>query len=173
MLIERRQLAEIIAQEVRLRLRELAEAGEDSEGGDGAKRKRPRKPTTADAEDSPSPKGKMPTGPRADPDADPEQAAPDGPPSDEDDGDDGGEDISDDEGIDQGGNAGEESSGAVNNDLAGKTIQAITIEPQSQILPGAKEVVLSFRETSDSLRIIVTATGLVKFFLGGQLHDIP
>lgn len=170
MFIERRQLAEIIAQEVRLRLRELTEAGDDSEGGDGAKRKRPRKPTTADAEDSPSPKGKVPAGPRADPDADPEQAAPDGPPEEDDGGD---VDLSDDEGIDQGGNAGEDPSGAVNNEVSGKIIQAVTIEPQSKVLPGAKEVVVSFNDSTDALRILITATGQVKFFWRGHLHDIP
>ena len=64
MFIDRKQLAEIIAQEVRNRLTELAEA--ESEGGDGSgKRKRPKKPSTADAEDSPSPRGEPPPGPGA------------------------------------------------------------------------------------------------------------
>lgn len=166
MFIERRQLAEIIAQEVRLRLRELTEAGENTEGGDdNGGRKRPKKPKTADAEDSPSPKGKVPTGPRADADADPDQAAPDDMGAED--------DPSDDEGIDQGGNAGEDPSGAINNEVSGKIIQAVTIEPQSKILPGAKEVVVSFNDSTDALRILVTATGQVKFFWRGQLHDIP
>lgn len=164
MFIERRQLAEIIAQEVRLRLRELTEARGDTEGGDdNGGRKRPKKPTTADAEDSPSPRGKVPTGPRADADAETEVSPDD---ADED-------DQSDDEVIDQGGNAGEDPSGAVNNEISGKIVQAITIEPQSKVLPGAKEVVMSFNDTTDSLRILITATGQVKFFWRGSLHDVP
>lgn len=137
-----------------MRLRELAE--DEKSGG-----RKSKKPTTADAEASPSPKGDVPAGPRADADAEgDDDQAPD-------------EDISDDEGIDQGGNSGEDPSGAVNNEVSGKIVQAITIEPQSKVLPGAKEVVLSFNDSTDALRILVTATGQVKFFWRGQLHDIP
>lgn len=155
MFIERKQLVRIIAQEVRSRIRELAEASDDE--GDG--KKLPKKPRTADAEDSPSPKGNVPTGPRADSNIESEPAEDD--------------DTSDDEGIDSAGNAGEEPSGAVNNEVSGKTVQAVTIEPQSKILPGAKEVIISFTESTDALRVIVTATGQVKFFWRNSLHDIP
>ena len=157
MLIERSQLAEIIATEVRRRLRELAEESDDSKG----KGRRPKKPTTTDAEDSPSPKGEVTSGPRAA--SDDLGDAPESPD----------QDVSDDEGIDQGGNSGEEPSGAVNNEVSGKSIQALTIEPQSKILPGAKEVVISFNDSTDSLRILVTAAGQVKFFWRNQLHDLP
>lgn len=156
MFINREKLTEIIAQEIRNRLRELAEAADDSKGDD-AKSKRPRKPTTADAEDSPSPKGEGPPGPQVDPETDPGLNA----------------DPSDDEGIDAAGNAGEEPSGAVNNEISGKVVQAITIEPQSKVLPGAKEIVISFNDSTDALRILVTATGQAKFFWRNQLHDVP
>ncbi len=172
MFIDRKQLAEIIAQEVRARLRELTEAGDDTEGGDGSgKRKRPRKPSTADAIDSPSPRGPGPEGPRVnddDLDDDPGPSA-DGPNPGQDDG----SEEDDSDAIDADGDAGEDPSGAVNNEVSGKIIQAITIEPESKILPGAKEILLSFSDTTDGLRILVTATGQVKFFWRGQLHDLP
>lgn len=75
--------------------------------------------------------------------------------------------------IDAGGDAAEEPSGAINDEVSGKTVQAVTIEPKSKVLPGAKEVVLAFNESTDALRILVTPTGAVKFFWRGQLHDLP
>lgn len=79
----------------------------------------------------------------------------------------------DDEAIDTSGESGKNPSGAVNNDVSGKTIQAITIEPKSKILPGAKEIIISFGETTDPLRILATPTGAVKFYWRGGLHDLP
>lgn len=165
MVIKRQKLAEMIAEEVRRRLRELA----DDDG-----RPRPRKPATASADQEDPPRGPGPGGPDAalgSPDAsrpeggegsedDPAGPAVDG-------------DQPDPEAIDPDGTGGEEGSGAVNDYLSGKTVQAISIEPESKVLPGAKEVIVSFNETTDALRILVTTTGQVKFFLRGQLHDIP
>lgn len=84
-----------------------------------------------------------------------------------------GEGADDAQAVDQEGKSGEEPSGAVNNETAGKTIQAITIEPESEQLPGAKEIVITFDETTEPLRMLVTPTGEVKFLWRGQLHDIP
>lgn len=78
-----------------------------------------------------------------------------------------------DDAVDADGDGGEEPSGAVNDEIEGKTVQAVTIEPESQVLPGAKEVVVSFNETTDPLRILVTPTGETKFFWRGQIHDLP
>lgn len=161
MFIRRQQLSEIIAEEVRSRLRELAEADDESEGGENGKRKPGKKPKTADALDSPSPKGSTPGGPSVDPNADPDE--PPGDPSSED----------EDDAIDADGDAGEDPSGAVNNEVAGKVVQAVTIEPNSKVLPGAKEVVISFSDSTDALRILVTATGQVKFFWRNSIHDLP
>jgi len=77
------------------------------------------------------------------------------------------------EAIDSGGHAGEDPSGAINNEISGKTVQSITIEPKSKILPGSKEVTLTFGDTTDTLRILITPTGNVKFFWRGQLADLP
>jgi hypothetical protein len=84
-----------------------------------------------------------------------------------------GEGEDDAEAIDASGNAGENPSGAVNNEISGKTVQAITIEPRSKVLPGSREVIMTFNESTDALRILVTPTGQIKFFWRGQLHDIP
>lgn len=75
--------------------------------------------------------------------------------------------------VDAAGDAGEDPSGAVNDDVSGKTVQAITIDPKSKVLPGAKEVVVAFNESTDTLRILVTPTGMVKFFWKNSLHDLP
>lgn len=182
MFINRRQLAEIITQEVRNRLIELAEA--ESEGGDGSgKRKRPKKPSTADAEDSPSPRGEPPPGPGAErPEDESEPDEPEGDPEGSDDnasGDAAGASDDAEDALDPEGDAAEDPTGAVNNEIAGKVIQAVTIEPQSKILPGAKEVVITFGDSSDALRILISKAGHdeegppVKFFWRGHLHDLP
>lgn len=165
----------MIAAEVRRRLRELVEA-DDEEGGE-KKSKKPRKPETADADQSPSPKGPVPVGPRAttgSPDMAPDEDT-DGPSVDGDQPDPEADHSDEDEtdAVDVDGDAGAEESGAINDEVSGKTVQAVTIEPKSKVLPGAKEVVMAFNESTDTLRILVTPTGQVKFFWRGQLHDIP
>lgn len=189
MRITRRELTEMVAAEVRYRLHELA-SGEDADkkGGDG--KKKSRKPQTADAIDSPSPRpgdGKnpkatnnaiSPTGssPDLDQEEDPDGSAVDGEQPDPDaaeQADDEEEEQNADDAIDPEGDSGEEPSGAVNDEVSGKTVQAITIEPESEVLLGSKEIVLAFNESTDVLRICVTQTGEVKFFWRGQLHDLP
>lgn len=164
--ISRKRLAEIVAESVQRRLRELYEASDD-EG-------RSKKPSVASADEDEPPDAGGPSSPDAtvgspdvgfpegaqEPDEDPDGPAVDG-------------SAPDPEAIDQDGDAGEDPSGAVSDDMSGKTIQALSIEPRSQVLPGAKEVLLTFNETTDALRILVTGTGEVKFFWKGQLYDIP
>lgn len=148
---------------------------------DGEKKKTPKKPETADANaDSKSdPKATPGAGSKRQKDAMPVGTNPadtdgmddsDPGPMDPEEADDADEDEAD--ALDQDG-SGAEPTGAVNSELSGKTVQAITIEPKSKVLPGAKEVILTFNETTDSLRILVTGTGQVKFFYRGQLHDLP
>lgn len=77
-----------------------------------------------------------------------------------------------------GAEAGEEEpeatpGGDVNKEVAGKTVQSVTLEPKSKILPGAKEVRLGFNETTDALIVLVTSTGQIKFSYRGQLFDLP
>lgn len=59
----------------------------------------------------------------------------------------------------------------ISDELEGKTIQSVTMEPKSKILPGAMEIVLSFKETADPLRVLVTKSGGVKFHFKGALHN--
>lgn len=67
----------------------------------------------------------------------------------------------------------ENPSSGINDELAGKTVQSISIEAKSKLLPGAKEVVISFNETTDPLKILITNSGLIKFYYRGQISDIP
>lgn len=161
--ITREELSAIIVSEVRRRLRELVEAsGEDdsTRKPKQSKGKQGKVPTTTSADQESDPAGPAVDGDRPDPEAE-DETTNDRPESD------------DTAAIDADGDAGEEPSGAVNDEVSGKTVQAVTIEAQSKILPGAKEVVLAFNETTDPLRILVTPTGMVKFFWRGQLHDLP
>ena len=60
--------------------------------------------------------------------------------------------------------------GTVAADLEGKTIESIALEEDSKIMPGAMEVVVTFRESDDALRLLITKTGRVKIFYKG-LHN--
>ncbi len=164
MKLTRRNLAEIVAKEVRARLYELRNGNEEDDepkakGGD------PKKPSVQDAEQGQpplQPADKAPDSPIPD-------AAIDGDAEDDEEE----AEEEEDDALDDEGDASEEPSGAVNDEISGKTVQAITIEPKSKVLPGSKEVILAFNESTDTLRILVTSTGQVKFFWRGQLHDIP
>lgn len=62
------------------------------------------------------------------------------------------------------------TGGKIADELTGKTVQSITMEPKSKLLPGAQEIVLTFKETPDPLKILVTKQGQVKFHFRG-LHN--
>jgi len=169
--ISRKRLAEIVAEEVRRRLRELVEAGEEDDEVPVKK----RKPGVASADQDEPPDAGNPESPDAtvgspdvgasspeggqEPDADPDGPAVDG-------------NSPDPDALDKDGDAGEDPSGAVSDEVSGKTVQAISINPKSEHLPGAKEVVITFNETTDSLVILVISDE-VKFLWKNQLHDIP
>ena len=166
MRITQRRLTEIIESEVAAALREADEP-----------KKKKGKVTTAAADDEPTELETPPGGDGDEPIANTppiegglnkQQAA-----GDEKDAEEKGEEDEEDA-VDPEGDASEVPSGAVNNEVSGKTVQSITIEPKSELLKGAaKEVVISFNESTDPLRIIVTPTGQVKFAWRGQLHDLP
>lgn len=73
------------------------------------------------------------------------------------------QDVSGDEDVGPG-------EGTVAAELSGKTIESVTLDEESKILPGATEVVLTFREGEDALRLLVTKTGKFKIFYKG-LHN--
>lgn len=62
------------------------------------------------------------------------------------------------------------TGGKIADEIAGKTIQSISMEPKSKLLPGAMEIALTFREIPDPLKILITKTGQVKFHFKG-LHN--
>jgi hypothetical protein len=69
--------------------------------------------------------------------------------------------------------AGEEPEadpGSVAAEMQGKTIEAIEELPESDSVPGARELVMSFQGEEDKLRVIITPSGEVKYFWKG-LHD--
>jgi hypothetical protein len=62
------------------------------------------------------------------------------------------------------------SGGKISQELVGKSIQSITTDPKSKLMPGAQEIVITFNEVTDPLRILVGKTGMVKFYFKG-LHN--
>jgi len=73
--------------------------------------------------------------------------------------------------------AGEEDAedvtgGKIADEISGKTIQSVTMEPKSKTLPGAQEIVLTFKEIPDPLKILITKTGQVKFFFRGIHNEL-
>ena len=179
--ITRSQLAQVIAEEVRLRLQELHEfvleaedddQPEEEPKGGGKKSKGPSKHDVVSADgEEPADNGEH-GGPEANTGS-PDASTPD---SDEDDAHTGPAvdgDEPDPEAIDPKGTDGEEGGGKVNDFASGKTIQSISIEPRSKILPGAREVTLTFNETTQPIKMLVTPTGAIKWMLNGALYDLP
>lgn len=67
----------------------------------------------------------------------------------------------------------DDESGGIADEITGKTVQSLTINPKSKVLPGAKEVIFTFNEVSDPLKLLLTQTGQIKFFYRGKLSDLP
>jgi len=78
------------------------------------------------------------------------------------------EDPADDEIADDKGS----SEAKLGNEMVGKTIQSITMEPKSKLVAGAQELVITFSEIADPLKIIITKSGEVRFFFRGGLHNL-
>jgi len=78
-----------------------------------------------------------------------------------------------DDAIDPEGDAGEDEEGEVAQAIQNLSVQSLTIEPDSALLPGSEEIVFTFNESPDVLRILVDNVGNVVFSWNGQLHDFP
>jgi hypothetical protein len=63
------------------------------------------------------------------------------------------------------------TGGKISKEIVGKTIQSVTAEPKSKILPGAQEINLTFNESPDPLKILITSSGQVKFYYRNALHN--
>lgn len=161
MRITRTKLEGIIFEEVSRRIAEVIGLAED-------------KPETRAADEEPAkkktggPKAPKVRGPedRQDAETDPDFASDN---SDEE------QDAAQDEmdALDTAGDGAGDPSGLVNKEISGKTVQAITINPKSDRLPDAKEILVTFNETTDPLKILVTSTGKVVFLWRERLHDLP
>ena len=186
MKVSKSVLEQIVKEEVAAHVRSLLEApkgaavvdaddekkSKEKEGGKGAEA--PIKPSSGpkapkqsgdvqakkpagggkqDKEPKPLPVGKEPDEPEEVPEEDPKASG---------EGEKGEEDEVED--------ADEVTGGKIADSVQGKTVQSITMEPESKILPGAQEVTLTFREMPDPLKILVTKSGQVKFHFRG-LHN--
>lgn len=75
-------------------------------------------------------------------------------------------------GADDTENAEEVTGGKIADQITGKTVQSITMEPKSKTLPGAQELVITFKEIPDPLKVLLTKTGQVKFFFKGLHNEV-
>ena len=64
------------------------------------------------------------------------------------------------------------TGGKISSTVVGKTIQSISLEPKSKILPGAKELVITFDQLTDPLRVLITSRGEIKFFFRGIHNEL-
>lgn len=64
----------------------------------------------------------------------------------------------------------EEEEGTVAGELTGKSIDSVIVDEDSKIMPGATEIVFTFKENPDAFRLLVTKTGKIKYFYRG-LHN--
>lgn len=58
----------------------------------------------------------------------------------------------------------------LSDELVGKSIQSITQEKKSKLVPGGSEIVITFDQSPDPFRILITKSGEVKFYSHG-LHN--
>jgi hypothetical protein len=61
--------------------------------------------------------------------------------------------------------------GGIADSINGKTIKSITMDPKSEMMPGAIEIAMEFQEIPDVLRMLVTQSGRIKFHFQGTLHN--
>lgn len=165
MKIKRSVLEKMVREELAIHLREMMEGPKDDGSGEdvvdaasdpAAQKDKNVKPAAAKKDPKPDPKKAapakdlpVPKEPEADPELEKDVA-----------GDDGSED------------ADEVTGGKIADQINGKTVQSVTMEPKSKTLPGAQEIVLTFREIPDPLKILVTKTGSVKFFFKGLHNEV-
>lgn len=65
----------------------------------------------------------------------------------------------------------ESAEDTVADQVTGKRIQSITVDPKSKLVPGASEIVLTFDEITDPLKILIAKNGVFKFYFRGALHN--
>lgn len=169
MKVKRSVLEQMIKEELRSHLHELLEAPKGAGVVDadderkGEKEKEP--PAGAKAPKPPGAGPKPPVAPGGEPEEPEELPVGDEPAADPELEKDAAEDDSEED-------AAELTGGKVADQITGKTIQSITMEPKSKTLPGAQELVITFREIPDPLKVLVTKQGDVKFFFRGIHNEV-
>ena len=170
MKIKKSVLERIIKEELRAHIVELLEADAKPDKPDPDKEKKgeekpdPAKKATPPAPEPKKEPAKKPDGPPAPPEAT-SDAAPEEKPIEQDPAD---ADLEKDEPPEDVDSA----QSKLRDQLTGKTIQSISREPKSKILPGAQEIVVTFDQVQDPLRILVTKVGDVKFYYRGLHNEI-
>lgn len=61
--------------------------------------------------------------------------------------------------------------GTVGYELEEKAIESVAIDEDSKIMPGATEVVFTFRDSEDALRLLISKNGTLKIFYKGLHND--
>lgn len=162
----------IVKEELAAHIAELTEAGDDEED------KKPEKQDGEAAASSKKPEPKEPAKAappvNKDPTMDSDSKDVGGPPEDSGeeevpDAEDPADDELEDERADGEGDD-DRSDGKVSKEIVGKSVQSISFEPKSKLVPGAAEVVFTFDQVADPLRIVITKTGQIKYYFRG-LHD--
>jgi hypothetical protein len=65
----------------------------------------------------------------------------------------------------------EPEGGDISKEIAGRSVQSITLEPESKLMPGAKEIVVQFEEIPQPLRILIGRSGVIKYHFKGSIHN--
>jgi hypothetical protein len=191
--IKRSYLVRMVAEEVRAALQEFSNEDKPKKKGKGGGR-----PETKDAGEEPSKAGPKagPKGPKSSPPVDePPSEDPvakgDGeydtsgedeidadagelPGDDEMAADDAGAEEDEADALDSDGDADQDgASGEINDQISGRTVQSISLEPESDLVPGSREIVLTFSDSPDVLRMMVDDVGNIVFSWNGKLFDYP
>lgn len=98
----------------------------------------------------------------------PEPDMPEEPPEETDEPVDTGDDMADDELDDM---PGEDPGSELASEISGKVLTGVQDVKKSKTLPGARELVLTFKDSNQPLRILITRSGVVKFLFKGKLHN--
>lgn len=163
MKIKRSELERIVKEELANHIRELTEAPKDDKepsvvDADNEKKGKEKQGDKDNKKPAPAKKDKAPKEPE-EPNELPAEDEPEDAELEK--------DVSDDDSEED---ADEVTGGKIADDLTGKTVQSLTMDPKSKTLPGAQEIVITFREVPDPLKILITKTGQVKFYYKG-LHN--
>jgi hypothetical protein len=180
--IKKSKIEQIVREELALHLKELLEApktvgaDKDNDGGEDeapGKDMAPKKgagkgPERPDG-DQEAPKAKpAPKSDKVPADAAPDEEEPEGEPEEVPTGD----DPADDEiAADASGEDEEQTGGAISDELVGKTVQSISYEPDSKMMPGAREITIQFEQQPHPLKILIGKSGMIRYVYKGGVHQ--